>query len=90
MKSFKDMVRKSMATKSCWKRMIWITWLQVVRDFFGDQELEWFIKFSTLQIKTQNHEIKIQVFRKKIELLKLVNEKLAETWYDKKITEIRF
>jgi hypothetical protein len=90
MESFKDMVRKSMATKSCWKRMIWIAGLQVVRDFFDDQELEWFIRFSTLQIKTQNHEIKIQTFRRKTEILKLVNEKLSELWYDRKITDIRF
>jgi hypothetical protein len=90
MKSFTDMVRKSMATKSMGKRMIWITGLQVVRDFFGNQELEWFIKFGTLQIKTQNHEIKIQAFRKKAEILKLVNDKLTDMWYDRKITDIRF
>ena len=90
MKSFKDMVRKSMATKSCWKRMIWNTWLQVVRDFFDDQNLEWFIRFSTLYLKTQNHEIKIQAFRKKHEILNLVNNKLSELWYDRKITDIRF
>ena len=89
MESFKDMVRKSMATKSCGKRMIWITGLQVVRDFFDDQNLEWYIKFSTLYIKTQNQEIRIQAFRKKIEILKLVNEKLKEMWYDRKISDIR-
>ena len=89
MKSFKDMVRKSMATKSCGKRVIWSTWLQVVRDFFGDQELEWYVKFSTLYITTNNQETRIQAFRKKIEILKLVNEKLEEMGYDRKISEIR-
>jgi hypothetical protein len=89
MKSFKDMVRKSMSIKSCGKRMIWNTGLQVVKDFFDDQELEWYIKFSTLYIKTQNQETRIQAFRKKTEILKMVNEKLEELWYDRKITEIR-
>ncbi len=90
MKSFKDMVRKSLATKSCWKRMIWVTGLQVLRDYFGDQELEGYIKFSTIYLKTQNQEIKIQAFRKKREILEKVNLRLAELWYDRKINDIRF
>jgi len=84
------MVRKSLAGKSCGKRMMWSTWLQVVRDFFGDQELKGFIRFSTLHLKTQNHEIKIQAFRKKKEILEKVNKKLDELWYDRKINDIRF
>ncbi len=90
-------MRKSLAKKSCWHRMIWSVWLQVVRDFFGNQELEWYIKFSTLYIKTQtclpagkNQEVRIQAFKKKKEILEKVNQKLDEMGYNRKITDIRF
>lgn len=90
MKSFKDMARKSLAKKSYWHRMIWSVGMQVIRDFFDNQELEWHIKFSTLHIKTSEQEIKIQAFRKKKEILEKVNEKLSEMGYSRKITDIRF
>lgn len=84
------MARKSLAQKSYGKRMIWSVWLEVVREFFGDQELEGYIKFSTLHIKTSDQEIKIKSYTKKTEILKKVNEKLSEMWYKRKINDIRF
>ncbi len=84
------MARKSLAKKSYGKRMIWSAWIQVVKDFFGNQELEWFVRFGTLYIKTQNQEIKIQAFKRKKELLESVNKNLSEMGYSRKITDIRF
>jgi len=84
------MARKAWAKKSYGHRMIWSVWIQVVRDFFDDKNLEWHIKFSTLHIKTQDQETKIQAFRQKKELLEKVNQKLSEMGYNRKITDIRF
>jgi hypothetical protein len=97
MKSFKDIARKSFAQKSMGKRMIGTVGLQIVQDFFEDKNLEWYIQFGTLFIKTQtclpagkDQEIKIKAFRYKKEILQKVNDALADYGYKRKITEIRF
>lgn len=84
------MARKSLAQKSMWKRMIWAIGIKTVQDFFDDPNIEWFIRFSTLYIKTQRQDIKIKAFRQKSELLKKVNEELEILWYTREITDIRF
>lgn len=90
MKSFKDIVRKSFAQKSLGKRMIGTVGIKIVQDFFDDKDLEGYIQFSTLFIKTQNQEIKIKAFKHKKELLEKVNEALADYGYSRKINDIRF
>ena len=90
MDSFCDTIRKSFAQKSFWKRMIWTVWIKAVQDFFGDKNIEWFIRFNTLYIKTPNQNIKIQAFQKKKEILEKVNLELKNLWYKRVISEIRF
>lgn len=90
MKSFKDIVRKSFAQKSLGKRMIGTVGIKVVQDFFEDKNLEWYIQFGTLYIKTQNQEIKIKAFRHKREILDKVNDALKDYGYTRKINDIRF
>jgi len=90
MESFKDMVRKTFAQKYMWKRMIWTIGIKVVQDFFSDKNIEWFIRFNTLYIKTQKQDTKIKAYTQKNELLKKINEKLENLWYTQKITDIRF
>jgi hypothetical protein len=90
MKSFKDIARKSFAQKSMGKRMIGTVGIKVVQDFFEDKNLEWYIQFGTLFIKTQNQETRIKAFRYKKEILQKVNDALADYGYSRKITEIRF
>jgi hypothetical protein len=90
MKSFKDIVRKSFAQKSLGKRMIGTVGLKVVQDFFDDKNLEGYIQFSTLYIKTKDQEIKIKAFRHKREILDKVNDALQEYGYSRKINDIRF
>lgn len=90
MDSFKDMIRKSFAQKSFWKRMIWTTWIKTVQDFFGNKNIEWFIRFSTLYIKTSDQNLKIQAFQHKKEILEKVNLELKNLWYNRVISDIRF
>jgi len=90
MDAFKDIIRKSFSEKSMWKRMIGTVWLKAVQDFFHDENMEWFIRFSTLYIKTNNQNIKIKAFQQKNELLKKVNDELLKLWYKRQITDIRF
>ena len=91
MGNFKEVARKSFAKKFMGDRMIWIIGLKVVQDFFDDPNLELFIKFSTLHIKTQNQEIKIKAFRHKKEILDKINDVLENNYgYTRKIKDIRF
>ena len=87
---FKDIARKSFAQKSMWKRMIGTIWIKTVQDFFWKNDLEWFIRFSTLYIKTNDQNIKIKAFQQKKILLEKVNEELEKIGYNRKITDIRF
>lgn len=90
MDSFKDVVRKSFAQKSMWRRMIGIIWVKTVQDFFWDKNIEWFIRFDTLYIKTNNQNVKIQAYQKKKELLEIINYKLWKFGYTRKIKDVRF
>ncbi len=87
---FKDIARKSFAQKSMWKRMIGTIGMKAVQDFFGKNDLEWFIRFSTLYIKTNDQNIKIKAYQQKKILLEKVNEELEKIGYNRKITDIRF
>lgn len=90
MDSFTDVFRKSFSQKSLWKRMIWTIWLKAVQDFFDDKNIEWFIKFNTLYIKTSDQNIKIKSFQYKKDILQKVNDELEKLGYSRKITDIRF
>lgn len=84
------MIRKSFAKKSFWKRMIWTIWIKAVQDFFKNTNIEWFIRFNTLYIKTLDQNLKIQAFKYKKEILEKVNLELKNMWYDRTIKDIRF
>lgn len=90
MDTFKDIVRKSFAQKSMWKRMIGTVWIKVVQDFFWDKNIEWFIRFSTLYIKTTDQQLKIKAYQQKEDLLAKVNEELKKLGYKRNVTDIRF
>ncbi|HPC34105.1 MAG TPA: hypothetical protein PLP73_00440 [Candidatus Absconditabacterales bacterium] len=90
MGNFKDIAKKSFAKKFMGDRMIGVIGLKIIQEFFNDPNLEGFIKFNYLHIKTQNQEIKIKAFRYKKEILDKINDALADYGYKRKITDIRF
>ena len=84
------MIRKSFAKKSFGNRMIGTIWIKVVQDFFDNKNIEWFIRFNTLYIKTSDQNLKIQAFQDKKEILEKVNLELKALWYSRIIFDIRF
>jgi hypothetical protein len=52
------------------------------------EPLEWYVKNRKLFIKTTDLEIKIQLFRKKGEILSLINNKLTSLGYKQTIEDI--
>ena len=53
------------------------------------QILTWYVKFSTLFLKTTDQNLKIQIFKQKNQLLSHINTHLNNIGYQQKIKEIR-
>ena len=53
------------------------------------QILTWYVKFSTLFLKTSDQNLKIQIFKQKPQLLSHINTHLNNIGYQQKITDIR-
>lgn len=70
--------------------MIWTVGIKTVQNFFKNKNIEWFIRFSTLYIKTSDQNLKIQAFQHKKEILEKVNLELKNMWYSRTISEIKF
>ena len=54
-----------------------------------NQILTWYVKFSTLFLKTSDQSLKIQIFKQKTKLLEHINTQLSTLGYQQKITDLR-
>ena len=54
-----------------------------------NQILTWYVKFSTLFLKTSDQSLKIQIFKQKTKLLEYINTQLSTLGYQQKITDLR-
>ena len=54
-----------------------------------NQILTWYVKFSTLFLKTSDQSLKIQIFKQKTKLLEHMNTQLSNLGYQQKITDLR-
>ena len=57
--------------------------------FEENQILTWYVKFSTLFLKTSDQSLKIQIFKQKTKLLEHINTQLSNLGYQQKITDLR-
>lgn len=53
-----------------------------------EEPIQWYVKFNKIFIKTQDQTLKIEIFKKKQEILTKVNEALAKVGYASKMVEI--
>ena len=88
MELIKDALRKRLADKYLGNQAVGVLALKVVQDFFSDKNLKGYVKFTTLFVLSQDSQLKIEIFRKKREILSLVNESLKKYGYVVKIREI--
>jgi len=88
MELMKDALRKRLAQKYLGNQAIGVLTLKVVQDFFDNKKLEWYVKFTTLFIISQDSQLKIEIFRKKKEILDLINKSLEKYGYIVKIRNI--
>jgi hypothetical protein len=88
----KDKLRQIIAHKHLSKAMIGSIALHAVRQYFGFTNntllIDGYVKFDKLFLITTEQHLKIEIFQKKPELLKKINDALEKIGYTKKITEI--
>jgi hypothetical protein len=59
-------------------------------EFVDDQSgLEWYVRFKVLFLKTDDQNLKIQIFKQKNQILQEVNLALEKVGYATRIEEIR-
>lgn len=88
MQLFKDRLRQYIAHKHLGREMIGVISVKEVKKFFPDKEVDGYVKFNKIFIKTQDQQVKIDVFKKKQDILARVNEALAQVGYTTKMIEI--
>jgi hypothetical protein len=50
--------------------------------------LTWYVMHKRLFIKTTQQSLKIQIFKEKLNIIKKINQKLSEIWYETEIEDI--
>lgn len=93
--NFQDKLKKALLKRNIDKAMIGTIALKVVTDFFVEKnkkygEVEGFLKFDTLFIKTANQSLKIDAYRDQTQILENINKRLLAIWYEKKVRKILF
>ncbi|MFA6256488.1 MAG: hypothetical protein WC606_04895 [Candidatus Absconditabacterales bacterium] len=88
MKLLKDYIRKTLAHRHMGSQMVGAVALNVVRDFLHSQ-IEGYVRFKVLFLKTDNQALKIQIFRQKNQILHEVNLALEKVGYKTRVEEIR-
>lgn len=53
-----------------------------------DEILTWYVRHNRLFIKTTKQNLKIQIFKEKLNIIKKINQKLSEIWYKTDIEDI--
>lgn len=85
MKNFLDLTQKRLG-----KPLIWALVLRYIATSMEKQKpYHGYIKFSTIFIKEQNLEKKIEMHKKKEEILSVIHEKLQKQGIDTLFTNIR-
>ena len=97
MDEIKDIMRKRLSIQHRGKNMIWSIALNEIKSYLNiakvDTEIEneiltWYVRHNRLFIKTANQQIKIQIFKEKLNIIKKINQKLSGIGYKTKIEDI--
>ena len=79
------------------KNMIWSIALNEIKSYLNiekidsevqDEILTWYVRHNRLFLKTNDQKLKIQIFKEKSDIEKIVNQKLLEIGYKVEIEDI--
>jgi rRNA-processing protein FCF1 len=97
MDGINDIMRKRLSLQHRGKNMIWSIAMNEIKSYLNiekvdtdiqDEILTWYVKHNRLFIKTTQQNLKIQIFKEKINIIKQINKKLSEIWYKNPIEDI--
>ena len=77
-----------MANQHLGKAMIWAIAVNIVKNIFGKQCIDGYVSFNKIMIKTRDQMIKIELFKRKPEILEKVNQALDRVGYKTKIVDV--
>ena len=97
MDGIKEIIRKRLSLQHRGKNMIGSIALNEILSYFQikkiDPEIEnqiltWYIRNNKLFLKTIDQNLKIQIFKEKLNVIKKINKKLSEIGYKTEIGDI--
>lgn len=97
MDGIKDIIRKRLSVQHRGRNMIGSISLNEVKSYLKiekiDSEIQneilsWYVRHDKLFLKTTYQILKIEIFRKKLDMLEKINSKLMEVGYKTEIKDI--
>jgi len=97
MDGIKDVIRKRLSIQHRGKNMIGSIAMNEIKSYLSiekidietqDEILIWYVRHNRLFIKTTKQNLKIQIFKEKLNIIKKINQKLLEIWYKIEIEDI--
>lgn len=97
MDEIKEIMRKRLSLQHRGKNMIGSIALNEIISYFqikkGDPEIEnqiltWYVRNNKLFLKTTDQKLKIQIFKEKLNITKIINQKLADIGYKTEIEDV--
>ena len=97
MDGINDLMRKRLSLQHRGKNMIWSIAMNEIKSYLNiekvdthvqDEVLTWYVRHNRLFIKTTQQNLKIQIFKEKINIIKQINKKLSEIWYKTEVEDI--
>lgn len=97
MDGINDIMRKRLSIQHRGKNMIGSIAINEVKSYLNiekidtetqDEILTWYVRHNRLFIKTTQQNLKIQIFKEKLNIIKKINQKLSEIGYKTEIEDI--
>lgn len=97
MDELKEIMRKRLSLQHRGKNIIGSIALNEIMSYFNikkvdpetqNETLTWYVRLNKLFLKTINQNLKIQIFKEKLNILKTINQKLSEIGYKTQIEDI--
>ncbi|MFA5748242.1 MAG: hypothetical protein WC872_04005 [Candidatus Absconditabacterales bacterium] len=95
LKTLKDHIRNDMAHKHLGRDMIGSIAINTLNLFFNkkiddDDKIQGYVRFDKIFVKLLEPKLKIELYKKKTEVLNKINLNLSKVGYKTKIKEIMF
>ena len=97
MDGIKDVMRKRLSLQHRGKNIIGSIAMNEIKSYLNiekidaetqDEILTWYVRHNKLFIKAFDQKIKIQIFKDKSNIIKIINQKLSKIWYKAEIEDI--